>query len=148
MSLSDWHRNDWLVAHETSPQEIAELLSISERDLRDCLTEGLSPDWRLAIAYNSALQSASAALAAAGYRASREMHHYRIIQSLTFTVRADAEFIAKFDAFRKKRNISDYERSGAVSDQEAGEMFLLAKQLKEMVEKWIREDYPELLKSK
>jgi len=37
------------------------------------------------IAYNAALQAAAAALAAAGYRASREQHHYRVIQSLRQT---------------------------------------------------------------
>ncbi len=31
------------------------------------------PDWRFAIAYNAALQAATAALAASGYRASREI---------------------------------------------------------------------------
>jgi hypothetical protein len=46
----------------------------------------LSPDWRLNIAYNAALQAATAALAAAGYRASREAHHCRAIQSLAFTI--------------------------------------------------------------
>jgi len=35
------------------------------------------------IVYNAALQAA--ALAAAGYRASREQHHYRVIQSLRQT---------------------------------------------------------------
>lgn len=144
--MIDWLRNGWLVAHETSPQEIAELLDISERDLRDCLTKGLSPDWRLVIAYNSALQSAATALAAAGYRASRDMRHFRVIQSLAHTVGAETDFIAKLDAFRKKRNISDYERSGAVSDQEAEEMYALAKQLKGMIEQWIRKEYPELIK--
>ena len=31
------------------------------------------PDWRFAIAYNAALQAATAALATSGYRASREI---------------------------------------------------------------------------
>jgi len=47
-------------------------LRLAERDLRECQAAGLSPDWRLAIAYNAALQSATAALAAAGYRAARD----------------------------------------------------------------------------
>jgi len=36
---------------------------------------GLDPDWRLNIAYNAALHSATAALAAEGYRATRESYH-------------------------------------------------------------------------
>ena len=66
----------------------------------------------LAIAYNAALQCAIAALAACGYRASREAHHYRVIQSLPHTIGADAKLVAQLDAFRKKRNVGDYERAG------------------------------------
>jgi len=74
------------------------------------------------IAYNAALQAASAALAAAGYRASRDNHHDRVIQSLEFTIAAGEQVIATLDGFRKKCNISSYDVGGAVSDQEAGEM--------------------------
>jgi hypothetical protein len=114
--------------------------------LRECQAEGLSPDWRLAIAYNSALQSATAALAAAGYRAVRDGHHYRVIQALVYTIGADADFVATLDAFRKKRNISDYERSGSVSAQEATEIFELARSLKKIVEARLKKEHPTLLK--
>jgi hypothetical protein len=50
------------------------------------------------IAYNAALQAATAALAAAGYRASRDAHHYRVIQSLKETIGADASVVTTFDA--------------------------------------------------
>lgn len=146
MSLGDWLRNGWLVEHETSPQEIIELLRIADRDLRECQIAGLSPDWRLAMAYNSALGSATAALSAAGYRATRDGHHYRIIQSLAYTIGAGADLIARLDAFRKKRNISDYERSGAVSGQEAEEMFVLARMLRKSVGDWLEKNHPELLR--
>jgi hypothetical protein len=49
------------------------------------------------------------------------------------------------DKFRKKRNIGEYERAGVVSDQEAKEMFLLAKDLREEVENWLRSNHPKLL---
>jgi len=145
MSLRDWLRNGWLIEHETSRQEIIELLRIADRDLRECQAAGLSPDWRLAIAHNSALGSATAALSAAGYRATREGHHYRIVQSLAYTIGADADLIARLDGFRKKRNISDYEQSGAVSAQEANEMFLLARMLRKSVGDWLKKNYPKLL---
>ena len=80
MSLRDWLRNGWLIEHRTSPQEIGDLLAVADRDLHDCRSGGLSADWRLNIAYNAALQAATAALAAAGYRPAREMHHFRVIQ--------------------------------------------------------------------
>lgn len=126
MNLADWERNGWLKAHRASAIEIRDLLAVVERDLRDSAAKRLSADWRLTIAYNAALQAATAALAASGYRASREQHHYRVIHSLEGTVGADAELIALFDSFRKKRNIADYERAGVVSNGEANEMRQLA----------------------
>jgi hypothetical protein len=68
MSLADWVKNGWLESHKSSREEIQNLLGIVERDLRDCRAQGVSSDWRFAIAYNAALQAATAALAAAGYR--------------------------------------------------------------------------------
>jgi len=53
------------------------------------MVEGLTADWRLNIAYNAALQAATAALAASGYRAAREAHHLRVMKSLEFTIGLD-----------------------------------------------------------
>jgi len=145
MSLKDWQLNGWLIAHKTSPQEIADLLAVADRDLNDCKASGLSADWRLNIAYNAALQAATAALAACGYRAVREAHHYRVSQSLVYTIDLSPSVVTQFDAFRKKRNIGGYERAGMTSDQEADEMFSLAKNIREKVENWLHRNYPELL---
>jgi uncharacterized protein (UPF0332 family) len=145
VSLQDWLKSRWLIEHQTSRQEIVDLLSMADRDLAQCLMPHLSSDWQLNIAYNAALQAATAALAASGYRAAREAHHYRVIQSLAYTIKADASLIAQLDKFRKKRNIGSYERAGAVSKQEAKEMFALAKNLRDKVEKWLRSYHPELL---
>ena len=125
MSLENWLQNSWLVQHVTSVQEIANLLALADRDLAACQVKDLPADWRFTIAYNAALQAATAALAAAGYRASRDNQHHR--------------------GFRKKRNVSSYDLAGAVSDAEAAEMFTLAKELREEVENWIRATRPELL---
>lgn len=114
MSLQDWLKSRWLIKHQTSRQEILDLLSMADRDLAQCRTPNLSPDWQLNIAYNVALQAATAALAAAGYRAAREAHHYRVIQSLAYTIKVDASLIAQLDKFRKKR----YKPSMACHSQE------------------------------
>lgn len=55
MSLHSWLSNGWVVTHQTSTQEIADLLAVADRDLKDSGTPGLSSDWRLNIAYNAAL---------------------------------------------------------------------------------------------
>jgi hypothetical protein len=74
-----------IVTDLTSPQEISDLFAVADRDLEDCRTSGLSADWQMNIAYNASLQLATVALAASGYRASRDAHHYRVIQSLAYT---------------------------------------------------------------
>ncbi|MBC7820886.1 MAG: hypothetical protein IAG10_28715 [Planctomycetaceae bacterium] len=99
----------------------------------------------MAIAYNAALQCATAALAACGYRASREAHHFRVIHSLGFTLGVDSNQVGQLDAFRKKRNICDYERAGVVSAAEAKEIASLAKMLLVQLKEWLRTKYPALL---
>jgi len=143
--LQDWLKSRWLIEHQTSRQEISDLLSMADRDLAQCRTPHLSPDWQLNIAYNAALQAATAALAAAGYRAATGAHHYRVIQSLAHTIEADPGLVIQLDKFRKKRNITEYEQAGAVSEQEAKEMLALAKNLRDKVEKWLCSNHPELL---
>jgi hypothetical protein len=90
MNLADWLRMGWLVEHKTSEREIADLLALVERDLAASRLAGLDADWRLNIA---ALQAATAALAASGYRATRDSRHYRVLQSLALTVGADAALV-------------------------------------------------------
>lgn len=96
------------------------------------------------MAHNAAVQSAAAALAASGYRASREAYHYYTIQSLSFTLELEERIIRRLQKLRRRRNISDYERPGAVTDQEAQEMVGLAKTIRGQVEEWIRSNHEEL----
>jgi len=145
MSLRDWVQYGWLTEHQSSREEITNLLGVVDRDLRECHAKGLGADWRFAIAYNAALQAATAALAAAGCHSTRDSHHYRVFQSLEYTIKADPKLIYRLDAFRKKRNLSSYELGGTVSDGEAKEMAAEAAELRCEVERWIRAEHPELL---
>ena len=45
MSLTDWEKNGWLVRHETSKEEVQNLLKILERDLKDSNVKEISADW-------------------------------------------------------------------------------------------------------
>jgi len=146
MSFSLWLGKGWLKEHKPTSREIAELLAVADRSLKDCQIAGLSSDGKLDMAHNAALQSSAAALAAAGYRASREAYHYYVIQSLSITLQLEERIIRRLNKLRLKRNISDYERPGLVSEQEAQEMLELAKLIRQKVEEWIRNHYPELAK--
>jgi hypothetical protein len=145
MSLPDWSRNGWLIAHKTSQNEIADLFAVIDRDLTDSNAKGLSADARLAIAYNEARLAATAALAACGYRPSREQGHHHVIQSLGLTIGASQGLVSRFDAFRKKRNVLGYERAGMVSDREADEMRKLAVALRAQVLDWLGANHPTLV---
>jgi hypothetical protein len=72
MSFENWTKNGWLEAHRSSRKEVQNLLQIVRRDLKDSQSKGVPNDWRFAIAYNAALQAATAALAAAGGETSND----------------------------------------------------------------------------
>lgn len=88
VSLQEWLQNGWLRSHRSSREEIRNLLRISDRDLKDCQATNISNDNRFAMAYNAALQAATAALAASGYKAEKGDHHYRTMQSVELTIGA------------------------------------------------------------
>jgi uncharacterized protein (UPF0332 family) len=136
--------NGWLKEYKPTSREIAELLAVADRALKDCQIPELSNEGKLDMAHNAALQSSAAALAAAGYRASREAYHYYVIQSLSFTLQLEERIIRRLHKLRRKRNISDYERPGTVTEQEAQEMVDLAKLIRQQVEEWIRNNHKEL----
>ncbi len=145
MSLQDWLNEERLRTHKTSKKEIEQLFAVFKRDMADAQAEALSTDRRFTTAYNAALMVARAALAASGYRTSGEGNHYWTIQSLAFTLQLDDKPITKFNKFRQKRNISDYEMIGMVSEQEVTEMIALAQELRDMVTEWLKKNHPELI---
>jgi hypothetical protein len=145
MTLRDWLESRYLTKHTTSRQEIQDLKQGAAQDLNDSRVSGLSAGGRFNLAYNAALKMATVALAASGYRASREQHHFRVIRSLLFTVEADSRFVDLLDRLRRKRNISMYERPGTISDQEADEMIRLAERLKTTIDSWLEERFPDLV---
>lgn len=144
MNFENWHKWGWVTKHASSKEEIRNLLQVADRDLADSKA-GLSPDWRMNIAYNAVLALATAALAAVGYRVAREAHHYRTLQSLEYTIGLDRDTVNLLDAFRKKRNTTEYDLAGTVSNQEADEMVELAAELRARTEKWLETNYPEMM---
>ena len=145
MSLPDWLANRWIVKHEVNPEEIADLLAVVERDLKDAAVMRLSADGRLGIAYNAALQLATLALAAEGYRPGRERAHERAILSLRYTVGISAKTVDFLDVVRRRRNRSNYERAGATSDAEAEELYGVVKVLRAEVVRWLKSEHPTLV---
>ena len=84
-------------------------------------------------------------MAAAGFRGAHDGHRDRVIQSLEFTIGPGQKVIDTFDGFRKKRNISTYDITVAVSEREADEMRGLANMLRSRVEVWLWALHPPTL---
>jgi len=145
MTLQQWADNGWLEPHVTSPEEVANLLAIVDRDLADA-AGGISTDWKFGIAYNAALKLCTILLYAEGYRAARMLQHYRTIQALPLILgtdyRADADYL---DACRKKRNIVEYDYVGGTTDDEASELAAYVQELREKVLDRLKKYHPQLI---
>ena len=102
MSLMQWESNGWLRRHLSSRNEIENLLNIVERDLADT-SVGISADWRFGIAYNAAIKLCTILLYAEGFRAEKNLQHYRTIQALPLIMGTDKKDDTKYlDTCRKK----------------------------------------------
>jgi hypothetical protein len=145
MSLKQWADNRWLRPHQTSPEEIENLIKIVDRDLSDAI-ESVSSDWRFGIAYNAALKLCTILLYASGYRAERTLQHYRTIQAVPLVLgaerRDDAEYL---EACRKKRNIVEYEYVGGATEDDANELIGFVKSLRDDVLEWLKMNHPHLV---
>jgi hypothetical protein len=145
MSLQQWLENGWLRRHQTSKREIANLLKIIDRDLKDA-EGGISEDWRFGIAYNAALKLCTILLYGEGYRPEKNLQHYRTLQALPLILgkdrKADAEYL---ETCRSKRNIVEYDYVGAATDRDVIELIEFVRELKSSVTTWLKEHHPELI---
>jgi hypothetical protein len=103
MTLKQWADNGWLRPHQTSAKEIRDLLNIVERDLKDA-DGGISTDWQFGIGYNAALKLCTVLLYASGYRAERNLQHYRTLQALPLILGADKKATDDFFGLRPTHN--------------------------------------------
>src|SRR3990172_6216866 len=146
MSLKQWADNGWLKPHQPSSGEIKNLLDIVDRDMLDA-GGAISTDWRFGIAYNAALKLCTVLLYAEGYRASRELQHYRTLAALPEILgdakKADAEYL---DDCRKKRNIVEYDYVGGVLESDADELIVFVKEFRDEVITLLKKTHPELFK--
>ena len=148
MILEAWRDSTLIVEHETSEQEISDLLEIVKTDLKDACVPALSPDRRLACCYTAILTAARAALRASGYRVPKgPSHHYYAIQSLQLTVALDSVTVRQIESMGKKRAVADYVRVGEVSQSMVEEALAFTEDCCRKVTDWIREAHPGLMPS-
>lgn len=104
MSFDDWLANGHLKRHVSSRDELEKLYRVIRRDIKAAGNRKMDDDWRFVAAYNAALQSAGAALKAAGYEVPKAGGaHFQTIESLKLTIRDDGTIVDPLQKFRAKR---------------------------------------------
>ncbi len=117
-----------------------------DRDLQDAAITQLSADRRFAVAYNAVLQLAKMVLACEGYRASsRAGHHATTLEAAGFILGATQQTVIDyFDACRRLRNQVNYDVAGVASEAEAEELVEKAKEFRQAVEDWVKQNHSQL----
>jgi len=125
-------------------QELDNLRSIVTRSLRDVSAPGLSVDARFVMAYDAARTLSLMVVRAAGYRPRSAGAHYHTFAALEAADSAFVAISAYFDGCRIKRNVSEYEFAGGVTDTDADGLLKTVKQFAIDAETWIKAHHPSL----
>ena len=134
--------------HKTSKEETSDLFRLIERDLKDAAIDELSEDRRFTIAYNAVLQCGTVIMHCLGYRTKGEAHHYITFEFLREALGHKYEdLIDYFDACRSKRNRTDYDAAGEISETEVIELLDEAKKFYQFTKNWISQNYPHYFKA-
>lgn len=85
-------------------------------------------------------------LQASGYRAERNLQHYRTIAALPLILgdqrKDDADYL---EVCRRKRNTTEYDRAGAATEEDATELIEFTKELRADVLDWLKQHHPDLV---
>ncbi len=147
MNLSEWvtqHRDE-LTPEPPNAPAIADLRAVADREIGDAETVA-SSDGRLGHAHTACLALGAAALAADGYRVRQgaPAHHWRVIESLSYTVGLTAAEVKELQDYRRKRTRSVYERAGIVTKTEADAALAAARRLRDRVSAWLTAQHADL----
>ena len=123
-NLEKWLQEGRLVRHKPSYDEIKALQNIVKRDIADSDLKQLSVDRRYATLYNAALQLATIALYVSGWRVKPgAAHHWITFSSLSGILGENGAVHGDyFNLCRSKRNETDYDLAGAISEAEFHEL--------------------------
>ncbi len=146
MTLQNWLDEGKLKTHTSSPKEIENLFRVIDRDITDAGIEEVSADRRFATAYNAALQLATVALLASGYRVvAGKGHHYITIHSLQHTMgKVGQARMYYLNLCRQARNKTDYDRAGVTKEDDVEQLLEEVTALKTEVIDWLKANHPKL----
>jgi hypothetical protein len=124
--------------------ELTNLRSIVARSLKDVMVPGLSADARFIMAYDAARTLSLIIVRAAGYRPRAVGGHYNMFVALETADPAFAALSAYFDGCRMKRNASEYDFAGGVSDADANGLLETVQQFAFDAEAWVKTHHRKL----
>ncbi len=143
MGLKQWLKNRWIHHHNTTKEEIRNLIDIVERDLKEA-KQPITADWQFGIAYNAALKLCTILVYAEGYKPEKTSQHYRYISALPLIIGKDKKNDAEYlNTCRAKRNIIEYDSIGSVTENDADELIEFTKKLKKEVISWLKKYHSE-----
>jgi hypothetical protein len=125
--------------------ELDKLRSLVARSLKDVAATGLSTDMRFILAYDAARTLSLMIVRAAGYRPKSVGGHYNTFLALEAADPVFATLSAYLDGCRIKRNASEYDFAGGVSDTDADGLLNAVKQFAIDAEAWIKANHPTLI---
>jgi hypothetical protein len=124
--------------------ELDKLRSLVARSLSDVAAPGLSTDMRFILAYDAARTLSLMIVRAAGYRPKTVGGHYNTFLALEAADAAFAALSTYFDGCRIKRNASEYDFAGGVTETDADGLLNAVKQFATDAEAWIKANHPPL----
>jgi len=146
MNLTHLLNQGKIQSHKTSKEEVTNLLAAIDRDIKDAKIEELSPDRKFSTVYNAVLLLATILLYCNGYKTRGAGHHFTVFLAMKEILGKDYYSLADyFDSCRAKRNITEYDYSGNISEAEVKELISETKEFKETVLNWLKENHPEYL---
>jgi len=129
----------------TSSGEIESLWKLVARDLANAKVADLSLDWQFAISYHAVLQLATIIVRCETYRTTGRSHHLATFAALDAIAGDElGDQVNYFQTCRVKRNITEYGRTGEVTQEEVRNLRQAANEFREWVLDWISANHPDL----
>ncbi len=130
--------------HETSAQEVADLLRIVDDGLADARVELITVDRRFCAAYDAGRALADVVLRSAGYRTVGSGRHVTVFEALPLVLGEDCAALGTYlDTCRAKRNVAEYDRVGEIMSGEVTELIEAVEGLRDEVLEWLEAHRPE-----
>jgi len=136
--------NNNVTRQPATRKELGNLRSIVSRSLKDVSAPGLSADARFIMAYDAGRTLSLMIVRASGYRPRASAGHYNTFLALETADRQFAKLSAYFDGCRIKRNASEYDFAGGVTDTDADGLLKTVQQFAIDAEAWIKAKHPTL----